>query len=220
MTTLTSDPISQAQQRLTTATATFDTASAALYQADGKPIYAPDVLEQQLTTLRETLQSEATVVEQLLTTERESLERSITQLSGGDLADLLTPEELARANARASFVSEDAQQLALADLLARVNAVALGSDRALAFLWHRYASARVQAALRDQKAVRTRPDSAALAALTPLLRSIAEQIEGPERKQQRERAHVRLKQVDQARSQLFRERSTRLQPPARRRSIL
>lgn len=62
-----------------------------------------------------------------------------------DIADRLTEAELQRAAGRREFVREDAERLPLPDIARRLRDAADGEDRALAYLWARYAELRAKA---------------------------------------------------------------------------
>lgn len=112
---------------------------------DGRPIYSDaehdlrlGFIEQDHAEAFDRLQQRADelVQEQQQVLEDLEAKTPLDELAGGDI------EDLDRANLLRSFVREDAETMALADLARRVSAVARGGDKAQAFLLHRYGRQR------------------------------------------------------------------------------
>ena len=125
------------------ALAEADAARAALLR-DGRPLYAPDEHQRREQAIEERLQG---VIERASETADEAVSAAavtLERLTDTDPLNALTVQEQEAANRRAVFVKEDAERLSLGDLTRRVRQALAGSDRAMLYLWARYADVRLQ----------------------------------------------------------------------------
>lgn len=125
--------IEQLRRRAEAAKRTFEEGRGRLFQADGSRLFSDQAHEEQLATLRaernavlDEILEQARAVRQGATTE-------ITNLENRDPQELLTADELDRANARRAFALDTAESLSPADLAARLESVLAGGDKAAIF---------------------------------------------------------------------------------------
>lgn len=111
----------------------FSEGAGRLYQADGSPLFAEDVLRTQLEELARERNRELLAIEEEAREIAAGAGGIIERLEHADPADLLTDEELARANAWRGFANDQAASLPVEDLRKRLDSVLHGGDRAAIF---------------------------------------------------------------------------------------
>ena len=142
------DMIEKTTAEVAVALDTFERGKAALYRADGTPKYSDAEHTELMITLTDRLHGVAERAHDAAE-EEVSAVRRLEEAAHDDPIRHLSPGELATANARATFVREDALGLSLAQLLTRLRGLAAATagkpDRADAFVWSRYAHQRIEA---------------------------------------------------------------------------
>ena len=133
--------------RVDSAVTTAARGTAQLLTPQGEPIYADhDARMAAVEAEREQAVQDALAAIDAIRAEAEAtLERE----ADPDSADRLTAAELERVNARLALVREDAERLPLSMLTKRLRDVLASDDRAIAYLWLRYAGQRL-AAMHEQ----------------------------------------------------------------------
>ncbi len=126
----------------------FQRESAKLYtthEGETYKMYSDEVHEQRLTALRD--EADATFADAAAVADRVSrgAQAILDHQTYGDPGDSLTEAQLVKANARRSFVEEDCQKLAHADLTARVKTVLDAGDASNAYLYYRGLQGRLGA---------------------------------------------------------------------------
>lgn len=120
-------------------------------------------------------------------------ERTLHTLEHSDPVDRLTADELARANAKALFVREDAEMLPLPELTERCRVAAASGDRVAQLLYGRYATRRartMQAAAHERGGRLPDSDLAALRDLDSVLREMNTALADPQAKAKRAKAEA------------------------------
>lgn len=108
-----------------------------LFRSDGVTTHIPEEHAVKMAALDAELAGVFDRAGKLATDERASVEAAIDKLEHGDIMDVLTASELAKAASRMPFVEQDAQHLSLTDLVARLRVVESEGDRSLIALWLR-----------------------------------------------------------------------------------
>ncbi len=138
---------------------------------DGRPLYAPDEHERREVAIEATLEG---VIERASEVADEATSVAavvLERLADVNPLDALSVPEQEAANRRAGFVKEDAERLPLADLTRRVRQALAGSDKAMTYLWLRYADVRLQSEQADGRV--GRGDVAEIRALSEALKDAA-----------------------------------------------
>lgn len=117
-----------------------------LYREDGERIYSEEEHARRVEDLLQEFDQAKSRAEAEADRAVESANKTL-QLEHRDPADVLTTEELARANARRAFVAEDAEALPLSELTNRMRAAVAAGEKATAFLYARYGRRRVDSEL-------------------------------------------------------------------------
>lgn len=133
-------------QQVDQALASFRRKEQQLYREDGERIYSDEEHARRVEGLLQEFDQAKSQAEAEADRAVESANKTL-QLEHRDPTDVLTAEELARANARRAFVAEDAEALPLSELTDRVRAATVAGDKATAFLYARYARRRVDSGL-------------------------------------------------------------------------
>ncbi len=111
---------------------------AALFNADGRPIYAPDEQARREAALRDTLRRALTAANEAVTAATAAVAAERTQEH--DLVATLTASELERASARRPFIQDDVERLPAARFVERCRAALESGSRVEMVLHHREAS--------------------------------------------------------------------------------
>lgn len=130
------------REKIDTAAERHEEEQAKLYRPDGSKRYSDEEHAEREGELREEFNVSLDTIEAGIDRQIASAEETLVRVEHADPADSLTPEELARANARRSFVSEDVEALPIPDLIGRCRAALASGDRVSLFLLSRYAGRR------------------------------------------------------------------------------
>jgi hypothetical protein len=169
------------ERRIENAAERFRAQAARLLRPDGSRLYSDQEHEQRAAALlAEYDETGAAVTEEIDRAVAEA-QAELVKLEGSDPLDALTEAELARANARRAFVSEDAEALPAHQLAPRVRAVLAGDDKAELVLWARYLARRF-----EKTAGPERGD------LAPLVRDLGERLADPKAREKRKRLERRI----------------------------
>jgi len=129
----------------------FEEGKKRLYQADGSPLFAADVHREEMEKLARERNHEILEVEREAREIRTGAAGVLERLENSDPAELLTDEELTRANARRPFAGDAAESLPVEDLKRRLESVLQGGDRANVFAHLVAGRRRREALLRRQR---------------------------------------------------------------------
>ena len=183
------------QRRVRQATRDYERGKAALFDQQGRPIYVDH--DTRLTALERALDRALAEAHDAVNAVRATAVAIEQAEEHADPAGRLTEAELARANARALFVREDAERLPLDQLATRLRQALAGDDRALVFLLLRYGQARFDAEQQTERR-RSPAETAAVADLIDLL--------GQARARFRDdKAHARAQRLREVSGELFSE---------------
>jgi hypothetical protein len=119
--------------RAETAIQAFERALLGLSRPDGSKVYADEEHERRLSALRAERNRVLSEVEQGAREEAEAALAEISRLEHRDPQELLSPDELERANLRRAFALDTAETLATTELVARLEAVLAGGDKGSIF---------------------------------------------------------------------------------------
>lgn len=200
---ITSGHIGDLRARAERAGERYEAARANLYRTDGEPIYSESEHEEHLSRLRAerdgVLGEACPALEEALS----SLRAERESLQNGDAATSLSTEELARAASLRDFAADAVQSLSEEDMLARLRAVEVSTDRAAALSYARAAARRMQAdASRRRSQARQAGENAAAVGADPTLQSAIESLEGvvggEERRSSLEDVRARLEAAGEA----------------------
>jgi len=149
------DQIETTTEEVTAALDTFERGKTALFRSDGSMKYSEAEHNELMIGLAERLHSVASAAHDAAEEEVATVRR-LEEAEHDDPIRHLSPGELATANARATFVREDALGLPLSQLLTRLRGIAAATagkpDRADAFVWSRYAHQRTSSELETAQA--------------------------------------------------------------------
>lgn len=108
----------------------FDEGKRRLYQANGDPLFAEDVMKAELEKLARERNAVLFEVEEEVREIAADSSGILERLQNADPIALLSEEELARANARRGFANDEADSLSASDLARRLESVLHAGDRA------------------------------------------------------------------------------------------
>lgn len=135
----------------------FEDGRKRLYQADGSPLFAEDVMKLELEKLARERNGEIFAVEEEVREIAAGAGDTLERLENADPADLLSAEELERAERRRAFALDQAEGLSVEDLKKRLESVLAGGDRANIFA-HLVAGRRRQQAIIERRQERERAE--------------------------------------------------------------
>jgi hypothetical protein len=105
-----------------------------LYRGDGQKVYSDPEHNEQVRTLQRERNQKLDALGAEANTAMQEAEAESANIKSEDLSGRLTSEELANANARHAFVSEDVAEMPGRAIDARVDSVLAGGDRASMYL--------------------------------------------------------------------------------------
>ena len=116
---------------------------AGLFRPDGQPKFAPAEMAEREAVLAEGVRRAIAAADQAVVVATAEAERVKAAAASPDPSTWLSADELAAANSRRAFVSEDVAGLALPDLEKRLAGVVASDDRIGGWLYARYAGRRL-----------------------------------------------------------------------------
>ena len=135
MTEITIPALRELKAKAEAAQSAFEEGEKALYRGDGAKIYGDAEHEERLSALRAERNQVLSEVEQGARVEVQAAQAEITNLEHRDPTELLSADELERANAKRGFANDAAESLGLGALTSRLESVLAGSDRAAIFAY-------------------------------------------------------------------------------------
>ena len=133
------------RERIDRAAQAYEEEKAKLFRSDGSTkLYGPEEHAEREADLNRRFQVAMDTLEEDVDRQIEKAEEARLVAEDSDPTDLLTTEELASANARRPFVTDEVWRLSLDALQRRLRAVLAGSNRVSMFLYALYADQRVE----------------------------------------------------------------------------
>ena len=117
-----------------------------LYRADGTKLYSEDEHAERMSDIGRRFRSAMDEMDAEIEAKVAAAEESVLVAENAAPTDALTTEELAAANARRPFVSDEVYTLPIDKLIARCKAILSVGDRPAAFLYSMYGAQRAEMA--------------------------------------------------------------------------
>jgi hypothetical protein len=114
-----------------------------LFRPDGSKFYSDDEHTARAAELKREFNANIDAIEDDIAQRIASTEEELLKLEHADPTDILTNEELERANVKRAFVADDCFNLPLKQLEQRCRAALASGDRATMFLYAHHAAQRV-----------------------------------------------------------------------------
>jgi len=181
---------------------------AALYRPDGSKMFGEEEHAERSAGIAEGVARVAGEVRAGADRIVEETRADLDAILYADPTEDLSAEELERANARARFVREDCETLEPDELARRIRGVLAGGDKAMTWLYSRYAKVRHG---RELDATLDRPlaaeEAAALGELRDALPALEERLRDPAKERRRQGAEKELAAAERLKFHALRRRS-------------
>ena len=150
-----------------------------LFSSDGSKLYSDDVHREEIGKLGAERNRELEEVEELIREERAAASARVENAKNADPTELLTADELARANAKRAFAIDDAEALDAEAFGKRLKSVLAGGDKGAIFAYW-MAGQRKQGQMREQRAGDDAPGrySSNSTPLDGMLQEMRERLDG------------------------------------------
>src|SRR4051794_27097445 len=123
------------KERIDNAVERHEAAKAELFRPDGTKLYGDEEHAEREAALRRVFLGEMDSIEGDIAQRIASTEEELLALEHADPTDILTNEELSRANAKRAFVADDCFNLPLGQLEKRCRAALASGERTTMFLY-------------------------------------------------------------------------------------